>query len=254
MSTAPAFLRLSNELIFNILSSLNDITALPSVLLASRRFYGAMNDGLPSCVLHNQIPASLLPYAIAVHEASQTEQQPKLEARTAAALLHLTPKAAASHIQTITLTNAIKIGRLHRSVATLAEEIATTYLSRLPNARPDRHLSPKEHHRICRALYRAQFYFTLLRDPSDLPPCPEEIRELQFDPCAPWINEQLACIADFLEDKLRRAGFEEVAAHDVFFGELEVDYLSKREENGWMQHYVSQIHSNPAGPAGLPCN
>jgi hypothetical protein len=43
-----------------------------------------------------------------------------------------------------------------------------------------------------------------------------------FGPFSPWINEQLACVHDYLEEVLSKA-FEEIAAHNIRWGAKSVD-------------------------------
>lgn len=99
--------------------------------------------------------------------------------------------------------------------------------------------------RISRALYRFQIYCNLMfRDVVDLHPGrrARESRNLHMDRYfmgvfPPWVNEQLCCIHDYLEEVLSRA-FDDVAAHEVIWGALSVDWLAQGRRNEHKQAFV----------------
>ena len=231
------------DLVVMILYSLDNARWLRLALLSCRTFYASLTDITASRVLKNQIPSSLLPYAIAARAASQMYPPTAQGVESSLDSLNLNSKELASRITGIDLSSAFKIGRLHDIVHKLAIDFANTSLTklRLPRTAYDKKPSSREYNRICRALYRAELYFKLFRKPRE---CYspilslEERNRLFFDPYPPWVNEQLACIHDFLEQKVSDAAFREVAAHDVSFGELSIDYLSVGRGNGWKQHFV----------------
>lgn len=105
--------------------------------------------------------------------------------------------------------------------------------------------SQTELFRIRRALYRFQIYCNLMfRKESDFHPGRWVRVERNylldryfFDPFPPWINEQLCCIHDYLEQVLSRS-FDEVAARDIVWGALSVDWISQGRRNGYKQAFV----------------
>lgn len=102
--------------------------------------------------------------------------------------------------------------------------------------------------RIKRALYRYQIYCNLIfRSQIDFHPGRwvrqnrnSYLKEHFFHPFPPWVNEQLCCIHDYLEDVLSRS-FDEVAAHDVDWGALSVDWLAQGRRNEHKQAFVSAL-------------
>lgn len=109
------------------------------------------------------------------------------------------------------------------------------------NSRP----SQMEIFRISRALYRFQMYCNLMfRDVVDFHPGRRvrELRNLHLDryfmgPFSPWVNEQLCCIHDYLEEVLSRT-FDDAAAHEVVWGALSVDWLAQGRRNEHKQAFV----------------
>lgn len=99
--------------------------------------------------------------------------------------------------------------------------------------------------RIRRALYRFQIYCNLMfRSDVDFHPG-RRVRENRnfylghyfFNAISPWVDEQLCCIHDYLEDVLSRT-FDDVAAHDVVWGALSVDWLAQGRRNEHKQAFV----------------
>ncbi|TGJ78685.1 hypothetical protein E0Z10_g10076 [Xylaria hypoxylon] len=55
----------------------------------------------------------------------------------------------------------------------------------------------------------------------------------------PWVNEQLGCVHDYLENRFSKAT-RDVLYHDIEFGELSIDYISNGPLNFWKQLWISQ--------------
>lgn len=105
--------------------------------------------------------------------------------------------------------------------------------------------SQMELFRIKRALYRFQIYCNLVfRNEVDFHPA-RWVRARRnylldryfFNPFPPWINEQLCCIHDYLEQVLSRS-FDEVAARDIVWGALSVDWIAQGRRNEYKQAFV----------------
>lgn len=113
----------------------------------------------------------------------------------------------------------------------------------------DRSPSHMELFRIRRALYRYQIYCNLFfRDEVDFHPGKwvRQSRNAHLDyyilsPFPPWVNEQLSCVHDYLEEVLSRT-FDDVASHDIVWGALSVDWLAQSRRNGHKQAFVSARH------------
>ncbi|KAJ5714845.1 zinc finger domain protein [Penicillium malachiteum] len=85
-----------------------------------------------------------------------------------------------------------------------------------------------------RSFYTFEVYCSLFGQSETPLPLDDEL-ETFFKRFAPWENEQLACVHDFLVDELEPA-FKEVAAHDVKFGDLSIPWAEN--DNSWLQGYV----------------
>lgn len=142
-------------------------------------------------------------------------------------------------------------------------------------------VSADEIFRVCRALYRFQIYSSHLGLREDGDHQDERATDVNprwsdnlvgcvacehFECFSPWVNEQLACMHDFLERKLsigsfrnplgsthtyycadNLGAFDDVAAHDVEWGALGVDWLARGVQNSHKQAYVSHARY-PASP------
>lgn len=114
--------------------------------------------------------------------------------------------------------------------------------------------SEKEVFRIKRALYLFQIYCNMNFPHGSGFETSEEARDIQaqYVKCyilgsfSPWVNEQLACVHDYLEEVLSTS-FDEVAAHDIHWGAESVDWLAQGREGEHKQAYVSPPHRRAVG-------
>lgn len=195
---------LSVELVRMILSALPDVkslqTAVSSCPLFSHAFLEA-ETAITAQVLLNQIDSSVLPEAIAVFESSRLRPHNTEDENRHAILdfvaqnLHQRPTLP----RPLSLQNALCLGRLHFYVDWFAGQFAMTASAKRPLTGSKFIASPQEGHRIERALYRFEIYCNLFREFKKLQSVAlEEQRPMFFAHFAPWENEQLGCIHDFL--------------------------------------------------------
>lgn len=144
------------------------------------------------------------------------------------------------------------ISRTHDHVEYFCERFVRERLP-LMEKLMDRRLRPEdcppshmELFRIRRALYRYQIYCNLFfRDVVDLHPG-RWVRQRRnahldryfFSPFPPWVNEQLSCVHDYLEEVLSRT-FDDVASHDIVWGAMSVDWVTQGSRNEHKQAFVS---------------
>ncbi|KAI8717504.1 hypothetical protein NCS52_00826400 [Fusarium sp. LHS14.1] len=223
------------HLVADILRLLDNIQLLPPVVLSHRIFYSALLDtpSLPLDILRFQIPENLLPLAVAAYTSQKSVRD--LNGLDAEAFL---TKCYDSPLQSIdggllhlSLGQAIQVGRIDDALSELREEFTLCSLRRLygvnsdESISDDQGLSPGEEYRISRALYRFQIYRNLFLDKEvldkeqDLFPSgygdddyqddeeedtkpDKKQKKLFFDRHSPWVNEQLACVYDYLETRL----------------------------------------------------
>lgn len=220
------------HLLVMILSRLNNIQTLGSAILSHPLFYAAYKDApriVVRSITRRHITSYLMRYAANAYEASRIGRHDKLAvlelqgwdmrpallkewlvgwesdpASTSAAV-------AASLIKTHRAVRYFR-RRFFKDTAPFASEIRGPLP---PHAEPTEP-SPAEWYRVYRALYRFQIYCNLgFRTKQDLQPSPEWAQTFQdarsatmFGKFSPWVNEQLACIHDYLERILSKCTYQ----------------------------------------------
>ena len=231
---------LSPELKCAIFTSLPDVTSTKSLALTSSSFYYTFLDAqslILTQVLQNQIATDLLHGAFAASKASKLPVWTKQAVRDFLTEYFGTSVPHKTHRWS--LSEALHVSKIHSCVEFFATEFASFALSKNrtmhgSNAAP----SFTESIRIRRVLYRFELYCNLFRKPGFdrmvrgernclIQPSPFEAQELRgifFDMFSPWENEQLGCIHDYLIEEIT-VPFNDVAAHDVGWGELSVPWV-----------------------------
>lgn len=217
MSRQP-FLEMPVHLLSMVLSDLDGMQTLGSAILSHPSFYAAYKErstNIITRIVQNQIPLDLMPYAISVYEATRVDYRNPddvmnllLRFFSDVALppsLMLLPRhlePAAAHL----------ISKTHSAVEQFSSDFVDDILplaqDQLGLGRPNYdQASADEIFRIRRAFYRFQLYCNLtFRDQSDLRRSKRQRANLHsylqiyfFGYFSPWVNEQLACIHDYLE-------------------------------------------------------
>jgi len=201
-----------------ILSDLDGMQTLGSAILSHSSFYAAYKEQSTAIIhriVQNQIPLDLIPYAIAVYRATQVDHHNSKDVKS----------LLARHFDNIALPPSLMLRPEHLEPA-VAHLISKTHSAverfshdfvddTLPLTQDQLGLhrqnynqaSTSEIFRIRRALYRFQLYCNLtFRDQSDLRRSKQQRANLDsylrlnyFGYFSPWVNEQLACIHDYLE-------------------------------------------------------
>jgi hypothetical protein len=207
----PLITSLPCEVIAGVLRNLDNVSYLLPSILTCRHFYSSFkeNPGLELDILRRQVTPALLPYSIAVMEASQLPRP-----RTAASIqslldtLYNEPALLVSRARKMPLDTVLKMGRTHDIIESLAVGFASDAWTLLGQKEPGLSgslvLSSTEFFRFCRAFYRVELYFSLFRGDQDQMNGDFEDGQTQwfFSKHPPWVNEQLACVHDFLEKKV----------------------------------------------------
>ncbi|KAK7415146.1 hypothetical protein QQX98_006090 [Neonectria punicea] len=197
------------HLISDILCMLGNIKHLPAALLSNRIFYTAYLDtpSLAVDILRLQLPDDLLTLALAAH-ASQKSIREKYGVDTTQFLTECYDKPfnALGGQFHLPLDDALRISRLNDALAQLRGDFCATTLRKLYGLSRDdpmaAALSAGELYRVSRALYRFQIYGNLFLERDEAcKPSPAQ-KALFFGRHSPWVNEQLACIYDYLETRL----------------------------------------------------
>ncbi|KAM5354235.1 hypothetical protein ACJ41O_000885 [Fusarium nematophilum] len=256
------------HLVADILRLLDNIQQLPPVLLSHRIFYSALLDtpSLPLDILRSQISDNLLPLAIAAYTSQKNIRDLKgIDAEGFLTKCYDNPLQDVTSGQAhLTLAQALQVGRIDDSLSELRDEFTLCSLRRLygvnhdDSISDDQGLSPGEAYRISRALYRFQIYRNLFLDrekEEDLFPSgydddvevdeeedakpDKDQKKLFFDRHSPWVNEQLACVYDYLETRLTGVmltilsatpAYRQVVVNGFQWGENLTEWLTEKTQ------------------------
>lgn len=220
----PSFPQMPLHLISLVLSELDSIQSLGSAILSHSSMYAAFNENPKTImfrILLNQIPPNLMTYAAITHEASKDENRTN---RRLKRLFSTSLDRSDSHTpefqewylwwrlnhQNSGPAFASSLSKTHL----LVKHFTRRFLSdTLPLA--DRDLfgecqhntkppSRREIYRIRRAFYRFQLYCNIINNNPEPLEGPIHRAHLFFKYFSPWVNEQLACIHDYLEGILSK--------------------------------------------------
>ena len=152
-------------------------------------------------VLLNQIDVNVLPEAIGASASARLrphDTDPKFrEAIVDFASQYLAQRPPLP--RSWTLREAFRLARLHFYVDSIAKKLAATALDEPPLNCSKSIATCQEMCRIERALYRFEIYCNCFREsPKTQSSVYGEQKRLFFAHFAPWENEQLGCIHDFL--------------------------------------------------------
>lgn len=158
--------------------------------------------GVAQDIIREQITPALLPYSVAWLESSRLPKPPTSNSIDELLdTLYNEPVQLEARVKKLSQRDLVHLGHLHDVIGSLATNFmrqAWVFLvPRLPV------LSSTEHYRACRAFYRFELLCSLFRSTSDASEEGFE-RRLFLSRHAPWENEQIGCIHDFLEQKLSR--------------------------------------------------
>ena len=192
------------ELKHCILSALPDVSTLRAALLSHSSIYHAFKVAeniITTDVLHNQIPANLLPDARIVLDSSRLNLWSRDKVTT---LLANYTRRRGETYRKWTLSDAVRVSKLYEHVSFFSKDLANEASSLWPKNRfydpltdP---LSSTEIFRLCRSFYRFELYCNLFRQYAyeDERYTRGEQKAIFFDLHSPWENEQLACVHDYL--------------------------------------------------------
>ncbi|ROW13217.1 hypothetical protein VPNG_04882 [Cytospora leucostoma] len=226
------------ETVASILRNLDNVRDFLPTLLACRHFYSASKEhpGIEFSIFERQVPPALLPYSLAVQAASALPY-PRSDDAVVELLdqLHGDPAEVTARLRLVRRGILTLMGRTHDRIQSFVAEFANDAWNRLSQGvlEGTHVLSSSEHYRFCRAFYRLELFYKLFRDNQENP------QSLYFSRFSPWENEQIYCVHDYLEGRLAEASFD-VLAHDVEFGNNEIDYLEPGLKNDWRQLWMSQ--------------
>ncbi|KAF5620458.1 hypothetical protein F52700_11186 [Fusarium sp. NRRL 52700] len=249
-----SILSLPLHLIADILRLLDNIQELPPILLSHRIFYSALLDtpSLPVDIIRSQIPDNLLPLAFAAFKSQKLVRETSGKS-VEEFLTHYYNNSArnvdGSQLH-LTVGEAVEVVKVNDALSGLRDEFALCSLRKLHGLNQDepiesdRGLSPGERYRISRAFYRFQIYRNLFLDKEqeiDLFPSYDddededsrsenELKKLFFDRHSPWVNEQLACVYDYLETRLSGA-YRQVVVNGLQWRHNLTEWLAEKTQS-----------------------
>lgn len=147
-------------------------------------------------VLLRQIPTELLHDALAAEVSSHRDIWTREQAEGFLAKYLARDQQPFHGSLRWTLSQTLSLARFYRLVEFFTASLVSSILAQRPSARP---LSPPEKSRIDRNFYRFHIYCNVFRNKDNIPIRPSDAqRKVYFAHFAPWENEQLACIQDYL--------------------------------------------------------
>ncbi|KAL1836858.1 hypothetical protein VTJ49DRAFT_4591 [Mycothermus thermophilus] len=176
----PCISDLPCEIIGNILKTLGHPRSLLPALLTCRRFYTSFKEshGVEAAICRNQIPPALLPYAVAVAEASHLPPHPRPAepVRTLLEELYDHPARLAARYRTLPLSLIRTMNQTHDVIGDFTTGFARRALASIASARSDTEpsverpvpapLLPSERFRFCRAFYLVELFYAALPVPG----------------------------------------------------------------------------------------
>ncbi|KAI9840613.1 MAG: hypothetical protein M1837_001509 [Sclerophora amabilis] len=257
-SSSASLVTLPPELRQAILCAVPDSSSLRALALSCSSYYHAfreMKSHIISKILSDGVPLELLPTALLVHESSSLKSWCKDPVLDFLPRLRNGRAPATANVSSavITFSDALSISGLYDHVRFFTADFASLALSAHPiGAVPDpapEPLSSQEQRRIERAFYRFELYCNLFRNrrpnrggnhSRDHRFTTVEQQDYFFSLFPAWENEQLACIHDYLFQRLSKP-FNDMAEHDIEWGgwERKPAHLFEEPDNCGMQYFLS---------------
>jgi hypothetical protein len=196
-------------------------------ILTCRHFYSTFNEypGIAAQILRRQVTTALIPYSIAVVEASRLHPRVEMAPQELLDTLYLEPSKLTDRLVRKPVPLLAKMGHTHDVIDNFVTEFAGSAWAHLANQEGSRlvsdrlSLSSTEYFRFCRAFYRVELYFSLFcsggtgsGSSSSISTSSDSSETQKHNECfcskhPPWQNEQIGCALEFLELKLAKGQF-----------------------------------------------
>jgi hypothetical protein len=206
-----AITELPCEVIAAILRNLDNVQSLGPALLACRHFYTSFKQyhGIEAAILRRQVTPALLPYSVALLEASASSwphSDPRSSIPGLLDTLSNDPAQLSARVPSMPVSSLGIMARMHELIRSVATSFATEAWARLSSGKDGDGdgglvLSPAENFRFCRAFYRLELFYRLARGGGDQAggDFAEGIDSWFFSRQSLWENEQIGCAHEFLE-------------------------------------------------------
>jgi hypothetical protein len=198
-----------------ILCEIQTAGALEAALQADQAFLFAFRgseSAILDTIVRNLIPPRLLPDVFALLASRKTDEEPWTKDEVSSIMDRYTRRQLPVQFQW-TLDEALYILRLDENIQFFADDFVAAAFAEFLRARirPPRGVpdspSATERCRIAGAFYRFELYCNLFRrrgvvdDDNDIFPAPVQAA-IFLNRFAPWENEQLGCVHNYLVDKI----------------------------------------------------
>lgn len=204
-------LKLPIELRCAILRELSTVEDLWSAVQSTRVLYEAfqLESRLMGSMTSAQIDTKLLPYVAALVDFDRsTPKDSRNRSRILEQFFSKSPSQAKEELAEISPREAVHAIDTYNAIKSFAEKYAAQAFALLQKEKvfdtSTPPFSPSEMHRIERSFYVFELFCVLygkLGNLEENPLSPE--REGFFRQAAPWENEQLACVDEFLIEQFR---------------------------------------------------
>ena len=236
-NTQPRLTSLVPELRAAIFMTINDLSDVHALALTSKCLWSTFKDVqilILKKMFFEPIHPDLHHHAIAAVKSAQLEQYNE---QTLTDFLDqffdVSTKWSSQHLS---LSDARQLGRLHRPMEFFTDEFTYYALSaqiteKIPEPTgPYDPPSCNEIRRVRQSLYRFEIYCNLFRQRQGQRPLQDikRLRSIWFQRFYAWENEQLACIRDFLTDRLAMP-FKDVAKQNAKRGEDPTPFMHNTE-------------------------
>ena len=206
---SPIFKSLPVEIAQNILSSAPDAASLRNLIISSPFFYRAFvaaQSLILHSVLRNEISDGVLPTALATLGSSYISSPKQDQVQD---FLAREPLLPTSIPEQWSLSDSLRLSKIHGHIKYFATNFGSTLCSNVLTGIPNKDrltLTLTEEDRIQRAFHRFELYCNLFgKREAKQHFCRfgrEEQRRLFLDRFAPWENEQLVSVHEYLSGPL----------------------------------------------------
>ncbi|OQV00125.1 hypothetical protein CLAIMM_05663 [Cladophialophora immunda] len=240
-------LNLPLTVVANILGHLDTFEELRHAVLSNRIFHNALRENFhttASKIITRHIPELTMPYALCLLETTHTV--PEGETAVSRILQQLARRVGSqsetrSAVHTLSLPEYHFLERTYKAVHDLTALFKDKTIPRLTKClgiQRSNKITTREQLRVERAFFRYQIMCTLFCRKEGSLALADQSDSQFFNEFSPWVNEQLICVYIFLERSVAEA-FEDLAAHDVEWGELPVDWDEDADQSPPIQEMLT---------------
>ncbi|KAI0385684.1 hypothetical protein F5Y04DRAFT_276208 [Hypomontagnella monticulosa] len=245
----PTLTKLPCEIVVAVLKEL-DFKSLATARLVCRYINSSFKQcrGIEAAILRHHITPALLPYAAVIMEMSLLPKPcPYNQARDLLDTHYNNPDQLVDRMGTMPWSTLQETIEMYDVIHEFSNAFAKRAWSRINRGYPDTApadwvLSPDEHFRFCRAFYRVELFYNLFhcgRSPAATPAFRDAVMGRFFPGHSPWENEQLGCVAVFLEESFADRSLQIALENLRYDGDI-YNYVDAYRGSDYMQRWLSR--------------